>query len=288
MAPRSSWKGYLKLSLITVPVKAYTANNTDETIRLNQLHKDCHSRVRYQKICPEHGELKQTEIVSGYEYAKDQYVVIKPDELNRMRPEPDHAVRIDGFVAQDEIDPIYFAGRTYYFLPDGAAGGKAYALLHKGMVDANVVAIAKVVLSGREQLVEVRPIDGVLAMTVLNVEKTIKSVDEFAAELPEQETTKEELALANTLIQASTLADFDYSKYEDDYAEKLNELIELKVEGKEIVQAPDHEEPKIINLMEALKASVAAAQSSSGRKMAPSVKQAAEKKQDGARRKKSG
>ncbi len=286
MAPRSSWKGYLKLSLITVPVKAFTANNTTETLRLNQLHKDCHSRVKYQKICPEHGELKQTEIVSGYEYAKDQYVVIVPDELNKLRPEADHAVRIDGFISPEAVDPIYLAGKTYYLLPDGAAGGKAYALLHKGMVDADVVAIAQVVLSGREQLVLVRPMDRMLGMTVLNISKKVKGMDEFLTELDEQETTKEELTLANTLISASKIEEFNYEKYEDAYNEKLSELIQLKVDGKEIVQAPDHEEPKIINLMEALKASVAAAQSS-GKKMAPSVKEAIEKK-SGARRKKSG
>lgn len=287
MAPRSSWKGYLKLSLISVPVRAFTANNTDEAIRLNQLHKDCHGRVKYLKVCQEHGELKQTEIVSGYEYAKDQYVVIAPDELNKLRPESDHAVRIDGFVAPESVDPIYHAGRTYYLLPDGPAGGKAYALLHRGMVDGGVHGIAQVVLSGREQLVLLRPVDDVLAMTVLQVEKRVKGVGEFSAELSEQEMTKEELALASTLIQASTIGEFDYSKYEDAYTERLSELIQLKVDGKEVVQAPDHEEPKIINLMEALKASVAAAQSA-GKKMAPSVKQAAEKDGSAARRKKSG
>ena len=286
MAARSSWKGFLKLSLITVPVKAFTANNTSETLRLNQLHRDCHARVKYQKVCPEHGELKSTEIVSGYEYAKDQYVVIETDELNRLRAESDHAVRIDGFIPKDAVDPIYHAGRTYYLMPDGVAGGKAYALLHKGMVDGEVHAIAQVVIAGREQLVLVRPKDRLLTMTVLNIAKKVKAVDEFTAELGDDETSPDEMALAHTLIQASTLKDFDYSKYGDAHNEKLTELIQLKVDGQEIVQAPDHEEPKIINLMEALKASVAAAQSSSGRKMAPSVKESAESKT--ARRKKSG
>ena len=284
MAPRSSWKGFLKLSLISVPVKAFTANNTTETLRLNQLHKDCHSRVKYQKVCPEHGELKSTEIVSGYEYAKDQYVVIETDELNKMRPESDHAVRIDGFIAKDEVDPIYHAGRTYYLTPDGVAGKKAYALLHKGMVDADVCAMAQVVIAGREQLVLVRPVEKLLAMTVLSIAKRIKAVDEFTSELDDEETSPEEMKLAETLIGASTIADFDYAKYEDAYHEKLSQLIEAKVAGKEIVQAPDHEEPKIINLMEALKASVAAVQSDSGRKMAPS--EPAKKK--ATRRKKSG
>ncbi len=120
MAPRTSWKGYLKLSLVSVPVKAFTANNTAEAIRLNQLHKGCNSRVKYQKVCPEHGELAATDIVSGYEYVKDQYVVIDPQELSLLRPESDKSVQIDGFISPSAIDPIYYSGKTYYLLPDGA------------------------------------------------------------------------------------------------------------------------------------------------------------------------
>ena len=125
MAPRTSFKGFLKLSLVSVPVKAYTANNTSEEIRLNQLHTDCHSRVCYKKVCPEHGELKGTDIVSGYEYAKGQYVVVDLDELRKLRPESDHTIRIDGFVSPDAIDPVYWAGRTYHLLPDGAVSSSS-------------------------------------------------------------------------------------------------------------------------------------------------------------------
>ena len=269
MAPRTSWKGFLKLSLVSVPVKAYTANNTDEEIRLNQLHGECHGRVRYKKVCETHGELKSEDIVSGFEYTKDQYVVIDEDELAKVRAKSDKSVAIDGFVAPEKIDPVYLAGRTYYLLPDGAAGNRPYALLVRGMVDANVVAIAQVVISGREQLVMLRPQEGMLVMNVLNYPKRVRAATPYRDELPEEKPSASELALANTLIGASTLAEFDFQSYRDAYVENLNKLIQLKVEGREIVQAPDAEEPKILNLMEALKKSVAEV---GARKMAPSVK----------------
>lgn len=271
MAPRTSWKGFLKLSLVSVPVKAYTANNTDEEIRLNQLHGECHGRVRYKKVCEAHGELKAEDIVSGFEYTKDQYVVIAEDELSKVRARSDKSVAIDGFVAPEKIDPVYLAGRTYYLLPDGAAGNRPYALLVRGMADANVVAIAQVVISGREQLVMLRPQDGMLVMSVLNYPKRVRAATPYRDELPDEKPSTSELALANTLIGASTLAEFDFQGYRDAYVENLTKLIQLKVEGREIVQAPDPEEPKILNLMEALKKSVAEL---GVRKMAPSVKAA--------------
>ena len=269
MAPRTSWKGFLKLSLVSVPVKAYTANNTDEEIRLNQLHGECHGRVRYKKVCEAHGELKSEDIVSGYEYTKDQYVVIEEEELAKVRKQSDRSVAIDGFVAPDKIDPVYLAGKTYYLLPDGVAGNRPYALLVRGMVEANVVAVAQVVLSGREQLVMLRPQDGMLVMSVLNYPKKVRAATPYREELPEEKPSASELALANTLIGASTLAEFDFQTYRDAYVENLTKLIQMKVAGQEIVKATDAEEPKILNLMDALKKSVAEVGT---RKMAPSVK----------------
>ena len=271
MTPRTSWKGFLKLSLVSVPVKAYTANNTDEEIRLNQLHGECHGRVRYKKVCENHGELRGEDIVSGFEYAKDQYVVVDDEELAKVRAKSDKSVNIDGFVAPEKIDPIYLAGRTYYLLPDGVAGNRPYALLVRGMSEANVVGIAQVVISGREQLVMLRPQDGMLVMNVLNYPKKVRAAGPYREELPDEQPTANELALANTLIGASTLQEFDFQGYRDAYVENLTKLIQLKVEGREIVQAPDPEEPKILNLMEALKKSVAEV---GARKMAPSVQPA--------------
>ncbi len=269
MAPRTSWKGFLKLSLVSVPVKAYTANNTEEEVRLNQLHEECHGRVRYKKVCESHGELKSEDIVSGFEYQKDQYVVIDDEELAKVRAKSDKSVNIDGFVAPEKIDPIYLAGRTYYLLPDGVAGNRPYALLVRGMLEANVVAIAQVVIAGREQLVALRPQEGMLVMSVLNYPKKVRAPATYRDELPDEQPSANELSLANTLIGASTLQEFDFQGYRDAYVENLTKLIQLKVEGREIVQAPDPEEPKILNLMEALKKSVAEV---GARKMAPSVK----------------
>lgn len=272
MAPRTSWKGFLKLSLVSVPVKAYTANNTEEEIRLNQLHGECHGRVRYKKVCESHGELRSEDIVSGFEYQKDQYVVIDDEELAKVRAKSDKSVNIDGFVAPEAIDPVYMAGRTYYLLPDGAAGNRPYALLVRGMTEAKVVAIAQVVIAGREQLVALRPQEGMLVMSVLNYPKKVRGATTYREELPDEQPTASELSLANTLIGASTLQDFDFQSYRDAYVENLTKLIQLKVEGREIVQAPDPEEPKILNLMEALKKSVAEV---GARKMAPSVQRPA-------------
>jgi DNA end-binding protein Ku len=141
------------------------------------------------------------------------------------------------------------------------------------MKEAGVVGLAQVVLSGREQLVVVRPSDDMLTMSVLHYAKKIKGMELFAEELAEQqETTAEERKLTNTLIEASSLEEFDIGDFEDDYVENLGRLIQMKVDGQEIVEAPDREEPKIINLMEALKKSVAEAQAAGTRKMAPSIK----------------
>jgi DNA end-binding protein Ku len=228
--------------------------------------------VRYKKVCESHGELRSEDIVSGYEYAKDQYVVIDEQELSKVRAKSDKSIQIDGFVAPEKLDPLYLAGRTYYLLPDGVAGSRPYALLVRGMVDAGVVGIAQVVIAGREQLVALRPQDGMLRMCVLNYPKKVRAADPYLEELPKEEPNAGELALANTLIQASTLPEFDFQSYRDAYVENLTKLIQLKVEGREIVQAPDPEEPKILNLMEALKKSVAEV---GARKMAPSVQSSA-------------
>lgn len=257
---RTSWKGFLKLSLISVPVKAFTANETSGEVHLNQLHKDCNSRVKYQKVCPEHGELKSEAIVSGYEHVKGQYVVVDPDELDKLRTKTDHAVSIDGFVPNDAIDGMYFAGKAHYLMPDGVAGARPYALLRDGMKENGVCAIAQVVMAGREQLVLVRPMGKLLVMTGLHYPARVRKAKDFEGEIEDIAFKKDEVALTNTLIGASKLEAFDLDSYHDQYVTKLKKLIELKVDGKEIVQAPDREEPKILNLMDALKKSVAEAQ----------------------------
>jgi len=278
MAPRTSWKGHLRLSLVSVPVRAFTANDTSSDVRLNQLHEECNARVKYKKVCPEHGELQSSEIVSGYEYTKDQYVIVRPDELARLRRQPDKSVQIEGFFRQEELDPRYHAGKTYYLLPDGVAGEKPYALLHEGMVAGGVHAIARAVISGREQLVMVRPMGRMLALSVLQWGAAVKDPDEFESELGDQELTADEKGLTQTLISASLLDEFDPASYTDGYAQQLKELIRLKVEGKEIVEAPQADEPAILNLMDALKRSVAAAQANASAPAGAATAQAPSKR----------
>ena len=259
MAARSSWKGYLKLSLVSVPVKAYTATRSAGAVRLNQLHSECHNRIKYQKVCPLHGEVPKEEIVSGYEYAKGQYVVIDPEELNQLRTEMDRAVTIDAIVEPGTVDPVYFTEKTYYLVPDGAIGQKPYALIQKCLEDDDLQAVARVVLFGREELVVLRPVDGLLAMTALKYEAEVTHAATFSEELETPSLDREELTLTKTLLKAFIKPKFSLEGYKDEYIDKLTQLIEAKVEGKEIVSPPAAEEPHVINLMDALKRSVAQA-----------------------------
>ena len=264
MAAHASWKGFLKLSLVSVPVKAYTATATGSDITLHQLHAKTHTRIQYKKFAPEVGEVSPDEIVKGYEYAKGQYVIVDEDELDKLRTESDKSVRIDGFIKPEELPSIYMAGRTYYLTPDGPVGQKPYSLLMKSMAANAVCAVAEVVISQKEQVVLLRPIDGILAMTVLIRKDEVKPASAFKDEIAQTELSEAEISLTDTLIKASMIKSFDYGKYKDVYKDKLTKLIQLKIEGKEIVQVRDPEEPKIINLMEALKRSVAEAQAAGG------------------------
>lgn len=275
MAAHASWKGFLKLSLVSVPVKAYTSTSTGSDITLHQLHAKTHTRIQYKKFAPEVGEVSGEEIVKGYEYAKGQYVVIDEDEIDKLRTESDKSIRIDGFIRPQDLSTIYLGGRTYYLTPDGPVGQKPYNLLLKGMLTNEVCAVAEVVISQKEQVVLLRPIDGVLAMTVLNRKDEVKSASAFKDEISETEMSEAETSLADTLIKASILKNFDFSRYHDVYKEKLTKLIQMKIEGKEVIQIRDPEEPKIINLMEALKRSVAEAQAASGAQATAEDKQAA-------------
>jgi DNA end-binding protein Ku len=260
MAAHASWKGFLKLSLVSVPVKAYTATATGNDVTLHQLHAKTHARIQYKKFAPELGEVPTDQIVKGYEYAKGQYVIVDEEELDKLRTESDKSIRIDGFIKPEQLSHIYLGGRTYYLTPDGPVGQKPYSLLMKRMEANGVCAVAEVVISQKEQVVLVRPLDGVLAMTVLIRKDEVKPASAFKDEIVESEASEAEVSLADTLIQASTLKDFDFARYRDVYKEKLTKLIQMKIEGKEVVQVHDPEEPKIINLMEALKRSVAEAQ----------------------------
>jgi len=234
MAARSVWKGFIQFSLVSVPVRAYAAAasaGSGGEIRLNQLHAECNSRIKYLKVCPVHGEVKQDEIVSGYEFAKDQYVVIDPGEIEKLRKPSEKAIGIEAFVKPDAIDERFYSGRTQYLLPEGAPAFKPYALLHRTLVETDRVAFAKVVLAGKQQLVVVRPLENLLAMSFLNYASEMKPIDEFRDESPTVEVNPKELDLAKTLTKSLAVDEFDLSEYTDDYTAKLTQLIEAKQMG---------------------------------------------------------
>jgi len=274
MAAHASWKGFLKLSLVSVPVKAYTATATGNDITLHQLHAKTLTRIQYKKFAPEVGEVSSEEIVKGYEYDKGQYVIIEDEEIDKLRTESDKSIRIDGFIKPDALSTVYLGGKTYYLTPDGPVGQKPYNLLLKGMESNGVSAIAEVVISQKEQVVLLRAVDGLLAMTVLNRKDEVKPAAAFKDEVSDTPVTEAETALTDTLIKASIISEFDFSHYRNVYKEKLTKLIQMKIEGKEVVQVRDPEEPKIINLMEALKRSVAEAQAANGVKVPVGEKKA--------------
>src|SRR5436190_13763903 len=260
--PRPSWKGYLKLSLVSVPIRGYTANVAASEIRLHQLHSECHSRIRYQKTCPIHGEVPKEEIVSGYEYAKGEYVVIEPEELARLRGERERAVNIDAVLSQNTIDPVYFTDKTYYLVPDGAVGQKSFALIQRCLADDELQAVGRVILFGREELVLVRPVARLLAMTALKYESEVAHAETLEEEVDKTTLAREELNLTKKLLEAFEKPKFSLTDYKDHYVEELTKLIEAKVAGEEVVTPPKSEEPHVINLMDALKKSVAAAKKS--------------------------
>jgi len=257
MGMHSNWEGFLRFNLISVPVRAYTATVAGGgKIAFHQIHKGCNSRIQYKKFCPIHGEVTKDDIVSGYEISKGEYVLVDPDELSKLRTENDKAINIDTFIRPDKLNPIYYGERSYYLVPSAKVGQKPYAVLQKVMKEQNRHAIGQVVMSGREQLVLVRSLDGLLCMTTLHYDSEIKKPSAFEDEAPEVEIAQKEMDLAENLVQASTADDFDFSRYQDKYTDQVRELIEAKAAGRKIVAPRAQEEPHVINLMDALRRSL--------------------------------
>jgi DNA end-binding protein Ku len=252
------WSGAISFGLVNVPVKLYSAVSK-KTVRFNQLNAETGNRIQQKRVDPETGEeVGYDQIVKGYELTKDRYVVITPEELESLDPEKTRTVDIEDFVDLDEIDPVYY-DHPYYLVPDKGAT-KAYGLLLGAMKQANKVAIARVVLRSKEQLVAIRPSGDVLMMeTMLFHDEVVPSHDiEDLPDGKELKATDRELKMAQQLID-SLSSEFDPSSYHDQYREKVLELIEAKADGQEIAIQPQDEEPQEVpDLMAALEASLAA------------------------------
>jgi len=260
MAAHASWEGYIKFSLISIPVRAYNSAMPNRgVISFHQLHKDCGERIQYKKVCPVHGEVTKDDIISGYEVSKGEYVEIEKKELEGIRAEDEESIDIDAFVSPDSIDPVYFSGRTHYLVPSGPAGQKAYSLLNRVMSEKGVLAVAHMVLSGHEEPVLIRPSGKLLELAVLYYESQVKAPSGFAAEVAETEVSGQELKLATQLVEESVVQKYDFSQLKDRYTERVAALIEAKSHGKAPHKPRKADKaPKVINLMDALKKSLAA------------------------------
>jgi DNA end-binding protein Ku len=276
--PRSIWTGAISFGLVNVPVKLYSAVSK-KTVRFHQLHEPDGVRIQQKRVCPADGEeVPYDEIVKGYEISPDRYVVISPAELEALEPRKTKTIDIEDFVDLDEIDPLYY-DHPYYLLP-GQGAAKPYKLLVEAMRQANKVAIAKVVIRTKEQLVAIRPVGEVLAMASMNFADEVVDPDSFdEAPGDDVETREREVEMAQQLIESLT-SEFDPSKYHDTYRERVLEMIEAKAEGQEIaVQPAEEEAAPVPDLMAALEASLAAAKKDTkGANGASSSKSPAKKK----------
>jgi len=254
--PRASWKGRLIIDLVQFKIEAFNAVSPDEgEIHFHQLHAACHSRIRYQKVCPIHGEVDNDEIVLGYEYGRNKYVEVDSDEIDAMRTERDKALRLDTFVAADAFDPMWFDGRTYYLLPTDTEDHEPYALIHAALLDMGRYGIGEMVFSQREQLAAVRATEEGLVLSMLRYGNAFREASEFAP--PKLKVTGKKVAMAKMLIDAATEKKFDLARYADEYQTRLAEFVEAKIKGKDVKAAPEEEEPEpVINLMDALKRSL--------------------------------
>jgi DNA end-binding protein Ku len=256
---RPSWSGLLRLSLVSVPVKAYPAVTSSSPSHFHQLHVGCGQRITYAKHCPQHGPVESAAIERGYEYAPDQYVVVEPHELDQLRPARDKALVLERFLSVQEVSPTLFAGRSLYLLPDGPAAQHPYGVLVEALQHAGQAALARVVLSNQRQLVLVRPCSRLLVLDVLHYPSQVRSVASWEAELPASVATDAERELARQLLTMSS-GPVDWGRYRDTSAEELAALIEAK--RSRLAPPAAAAEPVVLRLLDALRQSVAAARQS--------------------------
>jgi DNA end-binding protein Ku len=257
---RASWRGQLRFGLVSFEVQAVNAEIKENAeVHFHLLHEPDRERIHYAKVCPKHGEVPNEEIVEGFEYAKGRYVEFDKEELDVLRTEAEKALTIDAFVSGDEIDPIYFDGRMYYLLPSGDNANEPYSLLQAAMEKKDRWGVGQVVFSGRQQLAIVRPLDGVLTMAMLNYDAEIRKPAEIKSEFTRPRATGAKLRLAEDLISKWQEGDFNFAAYKDRYRQKVKEAITAKKKGVELKPPEEEKEPEVINLIDALKRSVASA-----------------------------
>jgi DNA end-binding protein Ku len=254
MAARPTWKGYLKISLVNIPVKVFPATDSGATLSFNQLHAECQTRIQQKRWCPQcQREVPNTDIVKGFEFEKGRYVVVGDEEIDKVRVDSTRVINLEQFTDDTAIDPIYLE-RPYYLAPDGPVAKEAFAVIREGM--KGKAGIGKVALYGREYLVKVQPRERGLVMYTLRHASEIRSMDTID-ELSDMPGTVKpsEVKLAQQVI-GTFEGEIDFASYRDDYQQGLREIIDAKIEGREIVAPEEAAPPKVVNLMDALRKSL--------------------------------
>jgi len=254
MTARPISSATLSFGLVSVPVKLYSTSESSASVSFNWLHKKCGSRLKQQYVCPQDGEkVERDDMVKGYEFSKGQYVMFSPEELKALEQKATESIDIAEFVPADQVGRA-FLDKLYYLGPD-KGGERAYRLLSAALNETKLSALARYAARGKQYLVLVRPQEGGLVMEQLHYADEVRSFDEVP--LGEGEVKPEELQLAVQLVKQSASETFTPEAYEDDVRKRTLEQIQQKVEGHEITSAPTEEpQAQIIDLMEALKASL--------------------------------
>src|SRR6516225_9466651 len=271
MAPRANWKGFLRLSLVTCPVALYPATSESEKISFNQLNKQTGHRIKYVKVDADTGEeVPNEDIVKGYALDKETFIEVSKEELDELALESTRTIDIDEFVDKSEIDPRYLI-RPYYLRPDGKVGHDAFAVIRETIREMNRVAIGRVVLTNREHIIALEPLDKGLVGTLLRYPYEVRSEDEYFDEIQDVKVTKDMLDLAKHIVNQKS-GRFEPEKFEDQYETALVDLINSKRSGKPITPKERPRGENVVDLMEALRRSVgkeaapAAASKKSGKK----------------------
>src|SRR5678816_3823737 len=254
MAVRPTWKGYLKVSLVTIPIKVFPATESAAAISFNQLHAECKTRIQQKRWCPHcEREVTNAELAKGYEYEKGHYVVVSEEDIQKVRVESTRVIDLQQFTDETSIDPIY-VDRAYYLAPDGPMAGSAFSVMREGM--AGKAGIGKVALYGREYLVAIRPQKKGLVMYTLHHDAEIRSIDQIEelSSLPAK-VKPEEMKLAKQVISTFD-GELNLKDYKDEYKEGLRQIIDAKIAGEEVVAPEAQEPPKVVDLMQALRRSL--------------------------------
>jgi DNA end-binding protein Ku len=254
MAPRASWKGYLKLSLVSCPVRLYNATSSTERIAFNLLHKDTHNRVQMKPVDPELGQVERSDLVKGYQYEKNQYVIIEDEDFDKVRIETTETINIEAFVDRNSVDGIYLDA-PYYLAPDGKVAEETFVVIREAMQKAKKVALARLVLSSRERVVAIDVRDNGMLVQTLRQPQEVRGQGAYFEDIPENGADKEMLDLALKLIEQKS-SKFDPDQYKDRYEEALLQVIKAKIAGEEPVMAAAPARGNVINLMDALKKSL--------------------------------